>query len=190
MRLRFGWRRRWSVAALASILIGCATVGVATQTASPAALKAAFLYNFAKFTEWPADALPPGAPLVLCIGDDPTVAKALEEATAGREVEGHALVVRKVELDGPVRSCHLLYVDGLDASRGSRLIETLKGAPVLAVTDFATFATMGGTTNFFVEDGHIRFAVNLDAVQRTKLRLSSRLLTLAKIVEEDPHVPH
>jgi hypothetical protein len=189
MYSRFAWRR-WRSAALAIISLAGATVAAPAQTASPAELKAAFLYNFAKFTEWPADALPSGASLVLCIADDPKVAKALEEATSGHDVDGHPLVVRKVDLDGPVRSCHLLYADGLDAKRGSRLIETLKGAPVLAVTDFATFAVMGGTTNFFVEEGHMRFAVNLDAVQRTNLRLSSRLLTLAKIVKEDPHVSH
>ena len=150
-------------------------------------VKAAFLYNFAKFTEWPADALGPGAPLVLCVVDDLKLAKALEEATAGRDVDGHTLVVRKIELDGPVRSCHLLYAD-VDTQKGARLIETLRGASVLTVTDYGLFAAMGGTTNLFVEDGRIRFAVNLEATNRARLRISSRLLSLAKLVKDDPNV--
>jgi hypothetical protein len=176
--------RRMAVA-LAVLLIAGAPAAAPAQTASPHNLKAGFLYNFAKFTEWPAEALPTGAPLVLCVADAAKVVKALEEATTGRDIEGHAVVVRTIELDGPVRTCHLLYADGLDAKRGARLIENLKGAPVLALSDFATFASMGGAANLFVEDGHMRFAVNLDAVLRNKLRLSSKLLTLAKIVKDD-----
>jgi hypothetical protein len=161
--------------------------GVApAQSASAPALKAAYLYNFAKFTEWPGDALPAGAPLVMCVVDDLKLTKALEEATAGRDVEGHALVVRKIELDGPLRSCHLLYAD-VDAKTAAQLIETLKGAPVLAVTDLGPFTAMGGTTNLFVEDGRIRFAVNLEAATRARLRISSRLLSLAKLVKDDPN---
>jgi hypothetical protein len=186
MQLRFARRLPGMAAALTIMFVVGGSVAPA-QSASAPALKAAFLYNFAKFTEWPADALGLGAPLVMCVVDDAKLTKALEEATAGRDVEGHALVVRKVEIDGPVRSCHLLYAD-LDAKRGGRLIETLKGASVLTVTDFDAFASMGGTTNLFVEDGRMRFAVNLDATNRARLRLSSRFLSLAKIVKDDPNV--
>jgi hypothetical protein len=67
------------------------------------------------------------------------------------------------------------------------LIDTLKGAPVLAVSEFGPFTAMGGTTNLFVEDGRIKFAVNLEAANRAKLRISSRLLSLAKLVKDDPN---
>jgi hypothetical protein len=167
-----------------SVLFALAGAAAPAQTASAPALKAAYLYHFAKFTEWPADALPADAALVLCVADDPALTKALEDVTAGRDVDGHALVVRKIELDGPIRLCHLLYAD-VDARAGARLIDTLKGAPVLAVTDLDQFAAMGGTTNLFVEDGRMRFAVNLDATTRARLRISSRLLSLAKLVKDD-----
>ena len=71
----------------------------------------------------------------------------------------------------------------MDSRAGSRLIEVLKDAPVLTVTDFGQFAAMGGTTNLFVEEGRIRFAVNLEATARARLRISSRLLSLAKLVK-------
>jgi len=163
-----------------------ASVVAPAQTASAPALKAAYLYNFAKFTEWPGDALPADAALVMCVVDDLALTRALEEVTAGRDVDGHALVVRKIELEGPIRSCHVLYAD-IDARAAARLIDTLKGAPVLVVTDFGQFAAMGGTTNLFVEEGRIRFAVNLEATVRARLRISSRLLSLAKLVKDDSH---
>jgi hypothetical protein len=185
MQMRLAQRLPWLALGLTITFVLGSGVSRA-QSASAPALKAAFLYNFAKFTEWPSDSLPAGAPLVMCVVDNLKLARALEEATAGREVEGHALVVRKIEMDGPVRSCHVLYAD-VDPKAGARLIEALKGAPVLAVTDFGQFAAMGGTTSLFVEDGRIRFAVNVEAANRARLRISSRLLSLAKLVKDDPN---
>jgi hypothetical protein len=181
-------RRRTNAVVLATLLLalmGISTVRTSAQTASAPALKAAFLYNFTKFTEWPPEALPSRAPLVLCIVEDENVAGALEEATAGRNVDGHPLLVRRIEVEGPIRSCHLLYATGLDSKKRCRLIESLRAVPVLAVSDFPGFASQGGTANLFFEDGRMRFAVNLEATTRSKLRLSSRLLTLAKIVKEE-----
>jgi hypothetical protein len=171
-----------------TLVLAAAGAGPLAQSATAPDVKAAFLYNFAKFTEWPSDVLTASAPLSLCVIDDAKLVRALEEATAGRDVEGHTLVVRKITFDGPVRSCHLLFANGLDAKRSTRLIETLKGAPVLAVSDLESFAIAGGTINFFLEDGRMRFAVNLEATQRARLRLSSKLLSLAKIVKDDSNV--
>lgn len=179
--------RCWIGAALAagSSLLGTRTV--LAQTATAPALKAAFLFNFAKFTEWPAEALRPGSTMVLCVAGEPRVSKALEEATAGREVEGHPLTTRTVEIDGPVQSCHMLYVEEADNRRAQQLVERVKDKPVLTVSDLGSFAQMGGVANLFVEDGRMRFAVNVDSMQRSKLRLSSRLLSLAKIVKDAPN---
>jgi hypothetical protein len=154
------------------------------QHASSHEVTAALVYNFARFTEWPAEVLPSGTPLVLCIAGAPKVVKALENATKGRAVERRVLVVREIELDGPLRSCHLLYAGGLDERSGAKLIESLRGAPILALSDLAGFSLMGDTANVFLEESRIRFAVNLNAVQRAQLQLSSRLLALAKIVKE------
>jgi len=180
--------RSWIAASAALMVVVCASVAAPAETASVPALKAAFIYNFAKFAEWQPAVLPDGAPLVLCVADDSKVARALEEATAGRDTAGHSLLVRRVELEGPVRSCHLLYAGGLDERSAAQLVETLKGASVLSVSDFGTFAQLGGSAHLFVEDGRMRFAVNLDAVSRTGVRLSSRLLSLALIVKDDTNV--
>ena len=170
------------------LVVALATAGTPyAQSATAPTLKAAFLYNFAKFTEWPAEVLPAAAPIELCVAGDTPVAKALEDATKGRDVEGHRIVVRKIDLQGAIQSCHVLYVEQLDTKRAVQLVERSKSTPVLTVSDFNRFAQMGGSTEFFVEDGRMRFAVNLDATVRSKLRLSSRLLSLAKIVKDDPN---
>jgi hypothetical protein len=165
-----------------------ATRAVPAETASAPAVKAAYLYHFAKFAEWPTASLPPGAPIVMCVVDDTRVAKALEDATSGRDAGGHSLVVRRVDLDGPVRTCHVLYANGLDARRATELVDAVKDTPVLSVSDYNSFAQLGGIAHLFVEDGRMRFAVNVDATARSKIRLSSRLLSLAVIVKDDPNV--
>jgi hypothetical protein len=180
-----GWRLK--LGALAAMFMVCSSARTGAQTATAPELKAAFLYNFAKFTEWPPDVLPPGTPLVLCVASDSHVHEALEAITRGRDVEGHPVVVRKVDAREEFQSCHLLYVDDLNTKRAGQLVERLKGAPVLSVSDFQRFAQLGGSAHLFVEDGRMRFAVNLEATQRTKLRLSSRLLSLAQIVKDDPN---
>jgi hypothetical protein len=179
-------RRRWISAAVATAY-GLLGPGPAlAQTASAPALKAAYLVNFAKFTEWPAEAARPGAALVLCVAGEPRVTKALEEATAGRDVDGHPLTTRSVDIEGPVHACHVVYVEDADGRRTLQLLERVKDKPILTVSDHNNFARMGGVANLFIEGGRMRFAVNVDALQRSKLRLSSRLLSLAKIVKDAP----
>jgi hypothetical protein len=144
-------------------------------------LKAAFLYNFVKFTQWPADALGPKAPLIMCATDDGVV-DALTRATTARDVEGHPLVVRAVGVDGTdARSCHVLYAPTLDEASAARLLEGLKDAPVLTVSDFDRFVALGGVARFFLERGQMRFAISPESGRRARLQLSSRLLSLAKI---------
>ena len=183
-RLRGATRPQRLVQLLALLCVLWAGPAVA-QSATAPELKAAFLYNFAKLTEWPTDVLPAASPLVLCVAGDSRVLKALDEATRGREIDERRLVVREMDPQGPVESCHLLYVDDIDAKRAVLLIERVKDAPVLSLSDFDRFADLGGSAHLFVEDGRMRFAVNLGATQRSKLRLSSRLLSLAKIVKDD-----
>jgi hypothetical protein len=163
---------------------------VSAQTATATALKAAFLYNFAKFTEWPSDALAPGEPLVLCVINDRAVADELARLTKDKAVDGHALVVSAKKPDAAdLGSCRVLFASGLDAKRSAVLLDSMAGHPIFTVSDLDGFAQSGGVAGLFVEGGLMRFAINLEAVQRAKLRLSSKALSLAKIVKDDPGVP-
>jgi len=158
---------------------------VAAQTATAPALKAAYLLKFAPFTEWPASSLSPGGAIALCVVNDRAVADELTLLAKGRLVEGHTLVVSTPKADAAaLASCHLVFASGLDAKGSAALLAAVAGKPVLTVSDMDNFAELGGVVRFFVERGTVRFAINRDAAQRAGLRLSSQLLSLAKIVKD------
>jgi len=165
---------------VAALLLTAAPV--AAQSASAPALTAAFLYNFAKFAEWPEGA--PTGPMTICVLGDAAVADALDATVRGRTIEGREIAVVRVKPDA-LRTCHLLYVSGIDQHRAQQIIDELKTAPVMTVSDRDRFAESGGIAGLFVEAGKMRFAINLDAALRARLRISSRLLNLAKLVKDD-----
>lgn len=160
------------------------------QTASVHALKAAFLYNFAKFTEWPAEVLPAGRPMQLCVAGDNFVADALERTIEGRAIEGHPLVARVVSLDGDLGSCHLLYVSGADVPGAMRALQASLVASTFIVSDRKGFARDGGVAELIEEGDRLRFAINVGAAKRGRLTLSSRLLSLATLIKDGGDVRH
>jgi hypothetical protein len=185
-RLDAAGTRRCLSGVLAALLLWCAPVGAQRVTAP--ALKAAFLYNFANFTDWPAEALAPGQRLALCVIGDDAVADALEQTIKGRTVDTHELTVEVIKIDGPVHSCHLLYVSGADAKGFARLLDVLKGTSVFTVGDADRFAEMGGIAQLILENDRMRFAVNVGAAHRASLKISSKLLSLAKIVKDQNEI--
>lgn len=156
-----------------------------SQSASEAELKAAFLLNFARFTEWPPESPAPDGTRVLCVLGDEAVAESLDRIKRNHPPAASGLLVRRTKADGPIRSCHLLYVSNMDARALTDLLTALQGAPVLTVGDRDVFTRLGGAVSFFEEDGRMRFAINVDAVDRARLHLSSKLLILAKIIKDD-----
>jgi len=174
--------RRLAAAAIALLL---AAPALPAQTAAAPALKAAFVYNFAKFAEWPADSAK-GGPLTICVLGDMLIATELEGTIKGRTIDGREVIVLRVQPEG-VRVCHVLYLSGLDAKRSQQIVDDLQGLPVLTVSDADHFAEGGGIAGFFVDDGKMRFAINVEAAKRARLQISSRLLSLAKLVK-DEHV--
>jgi len=178
----------------APVLIAVAAVLVLPRTGTPqvgaSELTAAFLYNFARFTEWPAAVLPANAPLMLCVINDADVALFLGRAVHGKRVNGRRLRVRRASADGWLGDCQVLYASGLDARRSRQLLDAVRDAAVLTVSDTAGFAAIGGTATLFMEGERMRFAVNLDAAYRANVRISAQLLNLAQIVREDHGSPH
>jgi hypothetical protein len=168
--------------AVAAVFLTGATP--ATQSASAPALKGGFVLNLAKFVEWPSDLVAPGAPLVLCVVDDSAVAEALAQTLNGRSVDGHGLTLRPFTAEARLPTCHVLYLAGSNPKRALDIVAGLNGALVLTVSDATGFAQSGGMVELFIQDGRMRFAVNMDAVERAHVRLSSRVLGLAKIVRD------
>ena len=146
-------------------------------------MRAAFLFRFAQFTEWPADALPPAAPIAFCAVGDPETADALDRTVRQQSINGHALVVRREVEDGGARACHVLFIGHAAGKAGPELIRSVAGAPVLTVSEEAAFAESGGIVQLYTERARMRFAVNVDTALRQRLRLSSQLLSLARIVK-------
>jgi hypothetical protein len=182
------YRRLWAVATAMGWLLPAVA---AAQTAPASSVKAAFLYNFAKFTEWPAVAVAPGGALVLCVINDGAVADVLRDLTKDRTISGHTLLVQSLKVDAAGRQgCHLIYTAGLDATRSAGLIESIKGMPVFTVSDLEEFTDLGGIARLFIDNGTVRFAINLEAAQRAGLQLSSKLLSLARIVKDDRNAIH
>jgi len=172
------------IIALLALIVCAGPATVAAQTATAPALKAAYLLNFVRFTEWPAAVLASSAPITLCVVNNREVSSQLAELTKGRLVEGHALVVAAPKPDA-FGSCHLLFASDLDAQAATALMVSVAGKPVLTVSDMDKFAQRGGVAHFFVDKGTLVFAINLEAAQRANVRLSHKLLSLAKIVKED-----
>jgi uncharacterized protein DUF4154 len=176
-------RRRRAGAVMAAIALCSATIGRAQDVTEPS-LKAAFIYNFAKFTEWPQDALSGPLPFNACVlGDEPT-SDALERSVKGRQLGGRSITVQRVAPDGPLKSCHLLYVSNLKSAQIASVVEAVRGAPVLTISDIDDFARLGGIAHVFIENGKMRFDLNLELAKRVRLQLSSKLLVLAARVHD------
>jgi hypothetical protein len=174
--LRFAHIARATIA----ILLLMRALASAQDVTEPA-LKASFIYNFAKFTEWPADVVPAAEPFVMCVVGDAAVGDALEQAVKGRVVAGHSMAVSIVAPAGPHRVCHVLYVSGVTAGQAAQLVARLRDVPVLTISDLEGFTELGGIAQFFFEDGRLRFSVRLESAKRAGLQISSRLVALAKL---------
>ena len=172
-----------AVALAATLMMSPAIASVSADDATlDVAVKAAFIYNFAKFTEWPV--LPSGAPLIVCVAGDDGIATAVVGIVRGRNINGHGLEVRRSENATEWHNCHLLFIGDAVHTRSAGRLNEIRTLPVLTVSDGKGFAQEGGIVELYVENGRMRFAINTDAAARSGLRLSSRLLGLARIVTE------
>jgi hypothetical protein len=158
-----------------------------TRAQSPTAgeyqVKAAFLYNFAKFVEWPQSSFSDAsAPLRICIfGQDP-FGKELRDITREKTVNGRKLEVSHVIDLRHARSCQILFIASSGGPSAEQLVAGLRGASVLTVADTRGFTEQGGMINFVVESDRVQFEVNHKAAEEAGLKISSRLLSVAKIV--------
>jgi len=149
------------------------------QDVTAPALKAAFIHNFAKFTEWPADVVPAAEPLIMCVLGDAAVGEALAREVKATQLGGHILTVSLLEPGGPPRVCHILYVSGVTSGQAAQAVAQVRDTPVLTISDIEGFPALGGIAQFFFERGRLHFSVHLESVKRARLKISSRLLVLA-----------
>ena len=146
-------------------------------------IKAAFLYKFGGFVEWPAAAFtrPDSTFTIGVVGAD-GVAAELERLVAGRTVHGRAIAVKKLKRGEPFAGLHLLFIGQTEASRLADILAAAKGQPMLVVTETDDALARGSMINFITVDDKVRFDVALPQAERGQLRISSRLLAVARKV--------
>jgi hypothetical protein len=155
------------------------------QTVSEDQVKAAYVYNFAKFVEWPLrDFAGPTAPLRVCVLDDRSLESELIQMVKGKAVAGRPVMVVPVQNGEQSRDCHILFIGSSQQGQIRRILEALGELNVLTVGETKGFVEAGGIINFVLQDDRVQFEVNRKAAKQAGLSVSSRLLAVAKVVVE------
>lgn len=143
-------------------------------------LKAAFLYNFAKFVEWPASALPQNdSPFIIGILGENPFNDDLRKTVAGKKILAHPITVVPLPNITAATNCHILFISPSEKNRLPEIFRILDQASVLTVSETDRFTQAGGIINFTREGNKIRFEISDDAAKRAGLKISSKLLSLA-----------
>jgi uncharacterized protein DUF4154 len=152
-------------------------------------VKAAYLFNFLKFVEWPGDPLADthGRWVIGIVGENP-FGDELTQIISGKTVQGHELQVRQFQPGEDLYACHILFISASEKKRLPSVLATLNASSVLTVADMDHFIEAGGMIQFVMEDKRVRFAIDVGAAGRARLKVSSKLLSLARKVTETERV--
>lgn len=172
-------RRARCAVVLSVVCLAALPIALRGQTATTDEVKAAFLFNFAKFVEWPA--MNDGALQIGVLGND-GLGDSLREIVRGKTVNGRPLATRRVNPNDDLSRLHVLFVGASEKARVADVLKRVEGSSVLTVSDVDKFCHQGGVIALTQEGNHVRFDINLDAADRSKLKVSSKLLTLARTV--------
>jgi hypothetical protein len=146
-------------------------------------VKAAYLFNFLKFVEWPGQS--PGdtpGPWLICVAGENPFGSDLAQVISGKSVQGHELQIKDSLAPGDLHACHILFVSASERKRLPVILAALKGSSTLTVGDMENFTGSGGMIQFIEEDGRVRFVINAGAASGAGLKVSSKLLSLAQSV--------
>jgi hypothetical protein len=178
------WLRRTIVAAVLLLFAGSSALG--QQKPNEYQVEAAYLYNFARFVEWPAKGTnAPGAFTICILGEDP-FGPALETTLAGETIGNQRVAARRISSPQMSGDCQILFISSSEANRLNKVIEALDKSAILTVSEIPHFSQRRGMIQFVLEEDRIRFEVNLTATQRVGLTLSSELLKVATVVRKNP----
>jgi len=173
---------------LSAMAVGSHAEGIDSSDSSEYLIKAGFIYNFAKLVEWPTTAFPqPDSPIVIGIlGDDP-FGGTLDRIVTDKKINGRGFTVKRLKWGKDlkdIKDCNILFVSSSEKEHLDSVVDAMKWLPVLTIGDAPGFARRGGIINFTLEDNKVRFEVNVEAAKHADLTISSRLLTLARIVPQ------
>jgi len=153
-------------------------------------IKAGFIYNFAKFVEWPSTAFAqPDSPIVIGIlGTDP-FGGVIDRIVGDKKIGGRGFVVKRlkwVKDFKDLKDCNILFVSSSEKEHMDDVIRMLRWLPILTIGETPGFAERGGIIRFTLEDNRVRLEANVEAARQANLTISSRLLTLARIIQQPP----
>ena len=149
------------------------------------ALKVAYLYNIAKFTQWPSDTWDSSvSPFYFCsFGDDDVISEL--QSLQGKTIAGHPIELLKPNQENEFRRCHAIYIDTDKRTRYRYLLSLINQQSVLTITDEGAFFDYGGLINLVEKDQRLRFQINTQQLEDSKLKFSSKLLQLAILIESE-----
>jgi hypothetical protein len=171
---------------ICAILLGILlSAGACAQEANEYQVKAAFLYNFAKFVEWPPQAFKsPSDPIVIGVLGKNPFGDALAAAVERKTWEGRTFQVREISTAQQAAGCQIVFISSSERKRLGALLTGIGNAAVLTVGETDNFTTTGGIVNFKIDGGSVRLQINMEAARRQQLHISAKLLSLAEIVEK------
>lgn len=175
--------RFWFVIMFALWLSSMLNLPAQTAVSKEYQIKAAFLFNFAQFVEWPATAFTNAAePFCIGIlGNDPFGA-ALDETVQGETINNRKIIIERSQRIEDLKNCQMIFISKSEKEHLAEILSQLDSQSVLTVSEFEGFAKRGGGINFYLEKDKVRFEINSTIAQRNGLKISSQLLSLAKIV--------
>lgn len=182
------------VRAVGTLLLCLALTPLATQadstTETVAKIKAAYLLNFLRFAEWPADSFAGDAsPITVCVLGTDTIGTSLDKTMQGQRVHGRPLRIERLgsvtagaDVSEGLRACHLVFIGRSEAAHVDRVTEQLSGSDTLTVGEIGVFAESGAMLALNFEDDRVIFYANPRPIQLARVRLSSKILQLARLV--------
>ncbi|WFP49794.1 YfiR family protein [Methylomonas sp. EFPC3] len=168
-----------SILCLLVLLATSAGQALAAEALSEAQIKAAYLYNFAKFVEWPATGAPAGAEINLCVIGNNVLEGAVQALDGRKAGERGLKVSQRNHTDASFADCQLLYIGSSEQPRVVPILKNLGNAPVLTLSDIGDFAEKGGAIALLFRDNKVVFEVNLESIRNAGLRLPGQLLNIA-----------
>src|SRR4051812_18080644 len=189
------WRRgstsgraiAWLLVLVFALSLGRRTDASGGSTAAPQSpeylIKAAYLYNFAMFVDWPPEAFPAsGAPIVIGVVGTGPFGWALDRMVLDKRINNRPIVVERFKLGDDVRRCQILFVSPSESAHMGDVVQKVGSQAVLIVGDESDAVIRGGTIAFTVRNDKVGFEINLTAARRARLTISSKLLNLAQVV--------
>jgi hypothetical protein len=147
-------------------------------------VEAAYLYNFGKFIQWPADSASASQPFSICILGVDNFGRKLDDLIANDTIQGRKIVARHITTPDSIDNCQIVFLGLSEDAHLKKDLDALDKKPILTVSNIPQFLERGGMIQFLVQDRRVRFAVNLPAAERTGLALSSELLKVAVYVNK------